>query len=409
MITSSFRWFPISKIKDDLGLHRKVTVKSLLDNFTKKPYGWRVLDILGMIGVLWKHHKIQILIHDNEVDERNTSFKNDLVRKNNTDTMVVRLQEKIDEQILYAVKRNMSDIYSENLPLEETKLKEGVVYFFTRKKEFLSELRTKYGSDYAGCTAAAEVYKDFDAILHETDTLSIFTEINDRKESLEDKAETLEQLEAFYKEGSNQQKNYQDAKDICSWYEQNSSLQDLSKMDDIVRRMNEIISLDMPFTRMNELANHVFQASAAKEQILEEKLAQTKKAVEKDRDTVSRELSDALGTGLNEEQKNRIQEKADEVQEQYDDWLGSISAQTANMDSYVTASANNLSGFRSFITSVMNEGNDTPIRSKRVRIIDYVPTVNKKIKTAEDVDAVLKTIREKLLAELESNDEIDLG
>ena len=59
---------------------------------------------------------------------------------------------------------------------------------------------------------------------------------------MEDKAETLEQLEAFYKEGSNQQKNYQDAKDICNWYAQNSSLQDLSKLDAIVAQMSEIIS-----------------------------------------------------------------------------------------------------------------------------------------------------------------------
>ena len=48
---------------------------------------------------------------------------------------------------------------------------------------------------------------------------------------------------------------------------------------------------------------------------------------------------------------------------------------------------------------------DTPWR---VRIIDYVPTVNKKIKTAADVDVVLNAIREKLLAELENNDEIDV-
>jgi hypothetical protein len=160
---------------------------------------------------------------------------------------------------------------------------------------------------------------------------------------------------------------------------------------------------------MNELANLVFQASAAKEKILEEKLDRTKKAVEKDRDAVSLELADALGAELTEDQKNRIQEKADEVQAQYDEWLGSLSSQTANMDSYVTASANNLSGFRRFITSVMSEGTDTPVRAKRVRIIDYVPTVNKKIKTAADVDVVLNAIREKLLAELENNDEIDLG
>ena len=51
--------------------------------------------------------------------------------------------------------------------------------------------------------------------------------------------------------------------------------------------------------------NLVFQASSAKEKILEEKLDRTKKAVEKDRDAVSRELADALGAELTEDQKNR--------------------------------------------------------------------------------------------------------
>ena len=180
-------------------------------------------------------------------------------------------------------------------------------------------------------------------------------------------------------------------------------------MDDIVRQMKEIISLDMPFTKMNELANLVFQASAAKEKILDEKLDRTKKAVEKDRDAVSRELSDVLGADLNDDQKSHIQDKADKVLAQYDEWLESLSRRTANMDSYVTASANNLSGFRRFISIVMSAGNDQPVRAKRVRIIDYVPTVNKKVKTVADVDIVLNAIREKLLAELENNDEIDLG
>lgn len=397
------------KVKDDIGLHRTVTVKSMLDYFSKKPYGWRELDIQGMIAVLWKHHMIQVFIHDNEVDDHNSAFKNDLVRKNNTDTMVIRLQEKIDEQVLYSVKRIMADVYSENLPLEESKLKEGVVSFFTRKRDFLSGLKTKYGSDYAGCSAAVSIYKDFEAILHASDTLSVFKEIIERKDDLDDKAETLEQLEAFYKDGSNQQKNYQDAKDICTWYDMNCSLQDLSELTDIISQMKDIISLDMPFSRMNELANLVFQANSAKEKILDAKLDNTKKTVERDRDTVSRELSDVLGTALSDDQKNRIKDKSEEVLAQYDEWLNSLTRNTANMDSYVTASTNNLSVFRRFISTVMSEENDKPVRAKSVRIIDYVPTVKKKVKTAEDVDVVLDAIREKLLAELENNDEIDLG
>ena len=397
-----------AKIKDDLGLHRKVTVKSLLDSFSKKPYGWRDLDILGMTGVLWKHHKIQVLIHDNEVDENNTSFKNDLVRKNNTDTMVIRIQEKIDEQVLYSVKRIMSDVYSENLSLEESKLKEGVVSFFNRKREFLGGLKTKYGSDYAGCSAAVEIYKDFDAILRASDTISIFQEIIDRKDSLEDNSELLEQLEAFYKEGSNQQKNYQEAKDICNWYSQNCSLQDLSMLETIVNQMNDIISMDMPFAKMNDLANLVFQANAAKEKILDEKLERTKRTIESDRDALSRELSDVMGSELTGEQKQRIQDKANEVLEQYEEWLTSLNNQTSNMDSYVTASANNLSGFRTYISSVITEGNKKTIKSKRVRIVDCIPTVDKKISSKEDIEKILGEIREKLLAELADNDELNL-
>lgn len=399
----------LGKIKDDRNIHRTVTVKSLIDFFSKKPYGWRDIDIQGMIGLLWKRHKLQIVIHENEVDERNTAFKNDLVRKLNTDTMVVRPQEKIDEQILYQVKRIMNEIYSENLPLEEAKLKDGVVSFFQRKRDFLSGLRQRHGSNFAGSAAAAEIYQDFDAILRSSDTLSIFQEIISRKDSLEDHAETLEQLEAFYKEGSNQQKNYREAQSICEWYNQNCSLQDLSKMRDVVDQMTAIIGMDMPFKKMNELANLVFQASAAKEAILQEKLAEVKRRVESDRDTVSRELAEALKADLTDDQKSRLQDKADEIAAQYSGWIDALNSQTENMDSYVTASSGTVSGFRRFITSVINEGHDHEVRTKHVRIIDCVPTVSKKVTSTEDIEKVLDAIRRKLTAELEDNDELDLS
>ena len=322
--------------------------------------------------------------------------------------MSLSMQEKIDEEMLYPIKRLMSDVYSENLTMEEAKVKESVTTFFNRKRQFLSELKQRYGSDYAGCSAAVEIYKDFDAILRAPDTVSMFQEILNRRDSLEDKAETLEQLEGFYREGSSQQKNYQDAKDICSWYAQNCSLQDLSKMEDVINQMHIIIALDMPFSKMNELANLVFQANSAKDEILEDKLNRTKAAVEYDRDAVSAELSNVLNANLTEDQKNRIQQKADSILAQYEAWLSSLTRQTDNMDSYITASAGNLSGFRGFIASVMNEGVGGQVRAKQVRIIDYIPAVNKKVKSPDDVDTVLQAIREKLLEALKDNDEIDL-
>lgn len=398
----------LEKIRDDKRLLRRTTVKSLLDFFSKKPYGWRDLDILGMAGTLWKNNAIQILIHDNLVDEKNNSFKNDLARKANVDTMVIRPKELIDEALLYQVKRIMHDTYAENLPLDEAALKSGIVVFFQKKLDFLSGLRTEYGSDFAGAKVAAEIAQDFTAILRSGDALTIFQEIIARKDNLEDRAEILEQLESFYKSGSHQQKNYQDAAEIIDWYNENALLQDLSRLQPIIDAMSAIVTMDMPFKRMNELADLVFRAGEIKDAILQEKYEHTRRRMEADCSTVRKELSEALSADFTDEQKGRIQEKAEEIVAQYDSWFGSLSKATTNMDSYLTASGNSVSSFRRFIGQVMNEGGKA-VRSKRVTIIDLVPVANKKVTSEADVDKVLDAIRTRLLAELKENDELNLG
>jgi len=398
----------LEKIRDDKRIGRKTTIKSLVDFFTKKPYGWRDLDIIGMTGYLWKNNLLQILIHDNVVGENNNSFKNDLSRKANIDIMVVRPKEVIDEKVLYSVKRIMYDIYSENLPLDEAALKDGVVSFFERKCRFLENLKTKYGSDYAGAKVAAETYQDFKAILRSSDALTIFNEIIKRRDSLYEKAEILEQLESFYKDGSYQQKNYQDAVEIIDWFNANRLLEDLSRLQPVVEEMSAIVSMEMPFQKMNELANLVFKASEIKERIIEDKYNATVYKLNQDRDSIKMELREASVPYLTSDQKERLQEKADEIFAQYDSWLSGLSKSTPNMDAYITASSNSVSSFRRFVGQVLSEGSSKPVRSKKVTIIDCIPVANKKITSAADVDKVLEAIRKKLLSELKDNDELNL-
>ena len=73
--------------------------------------------------------------------------------------------------------------------------------------------------------------------------------------------------------------------------------------------------------------------------------------------------------------------------------------------------------FKNFVAAVLAEtepsggGNVSPtlpVRRKSVHVIDCVPTAKKKIKSKEDIDAVLAYIKEKLESELSSSDEIDL-
>ncbi len=398
------------KVKSDKNISRTTTIKSLVDFFTKKPYGWRDLDIIGMISLLWKYDQIQICIHENVIDKNDSGFKTDLVHKNKIDTMVVRIQEKIDDEILFKVKKIMNDIYAENIPLEEDKLRDRVTSFFKTKKEFLEHLKVKHGSGYAGSKAATEIYKDFDAITKTSDPLTIFTEVIARENSLRSNSDTLEQLEAFYKDGSNQQKNFEEAKKLSAWYQQNKMLEDLGSMNDTISKIDAITSMEMPFAKMTELANLVFQAQEQKSKIIDEKFKSTIAKLEYDRDAIAKENAEALKLEFSDDQKKRIQDKADAINVQYENWFATLTAQTPNLDSYINASTNTLRTFKAFISSVMSEGQgtDKEIRSKRVKVIDCIPMAKKKVSSSADVDIVVDIIKKKLLLELKNNDEIDL-
>ena len=225
----------------------------------------------------------------------------------------------------------------------------------------------------------------------------------------------MEQLEVFYREGSNQQKNYSDALAVIEWYDANRLLSDLSSIETVVESMREITGMEMPFSRMSELADLVFRASEIQKQILQKKLESTKQQLERDHSSVRKELRQALQAQLTDERKARLQATADRLETQFDAWQDSLTVNTENMDSYITASANAISNFRSMITLVLNERDDEPyneddppVHSKQVSIANLISVVNRRIASAEDVDKVLAEIRSRLLAELKDSDELNL-
>ena len=398
-----------SKIDNDFSLRKTVTLKGLVDHYKRKPYGWNDLDVVGMVAKLWKYNVIDIFIHENLVETNDPSVRLDLAHKNNLDKMVLRKRVITDPQVLYQVKRIMNEVYSENCSLDENTLKDEVRNFFTHKKNFIDGLKSQYGNSYAGHSVAAEIYRDFDSILRCGDNNSLFNEIISRKQSLEDHVEILEQLEAFYKEGSSQQKSFQDALDIIDWYTKNQMFVDLSRLDETINKMNEIVKLDMPFTRMNELNNLVFKSAEIKDAILEDKYKETKRKLEADRNTINKEHAEASMLDLTDDQKYELQSKADAIAQQYDSWLGSLHKNSSNMDSYISSSSKTVENFRKFIAQLMSAGGGaTPPRSKSVSVINCIPIANKKIRNEADIDKVVSEIRNKLLSELKDTDELNL-
>ena len=399
------------KIKNNKMLSKATTVKSLLDFFAKKPYGWRELDVLGMIAKLFKVGQIQITIHGVPVEENDYGFKLNLSKKNEIDTMVVKKQEKISEDVLYQVKKIMNDVYGLNLEMKEVEMKKDILAFFEKKKEFLDDLKSTYNNDFAGVSGVAPIREDITAILATKDTVTIFDEIIKRRNSLDEHASLLEQLENFYKKDSSQKKVYEEAKEIVQWYTDNSLFDfEVASLKDVVDKMNEILKLEVPFARMYELSQLVMQAGNIKDQILEEKFQKAIESLENDRKEIEKEMQGVLDSDLPEELKAKIQNKYDLVEVFYQDSKTKMSKESNNLDKYINSSQLQVRDFKKCIENTIQEDKDSnkPLKTKKIKVIECIPAAKKNIKSKEDIDNVIEFIRKSLEDALQDNDEVTL-
>jgi len=407
----------IEKLKTDKMYHRRTTVKQLIEYCAKAPFGWRDTDTRGIIAILWKYNLIKIAIHDSIVALNNANFKYDIARGNSLDTMVVTVQEKIDETILNEVKKAMKEAFDETYSIEEESLKTSVFDFFNSKKKILGDINTKFGpSSYPGSSLVKEIYALFEKIIASNDPNSTFSLIIEKKQSLVDYATQLERIESFYRNNSAQKKNYDDAKEICDWYTQNQLFGDLSSLGEVVENINSILKMQIPFDRMSELASLVFKAKTIQDQIHKEKLESIIKTLNKDLQEITHEAEEALIIDLKPDQKNEISSTFDEIKSKYATWFNSLNENQNNIDAYVSASNREVKGFKSFIYEIIHRqqglaGGTTqgPERVvKRVKVANFIPVANKKVTNKADIDKVVNEIKEKLIQALNDADELNL-
>jgi hypothetical protein len=406
----------LEKLKDSKKIHRRTSVKQLIDIFAKAPYGWKELDLRGMIGSLLKANQIKISIHDNVVALNDQNFKYKFSKGESLDTMVVLIQEKTDDQVLFEVKKIMKDAFDETYPIQEEQLKNDVLEFFRGKEKILEDIQTKYGpGSFAGKSALAAIYSIFEKITKSNDNTVIFSNVINNKDALIDNAPFLEQIISFYQNNSAQKKNFNDAKEIVEWYLKNQLFENLSGIDNVIDKMKEILKLDLPFAKMNELGTLVFQAKSIQDKIKDEKIKVINDVLNKNLKAIEHEINQALLLELEDADKADLSTKFDEVKDKFNQWFNHLSLATQNeLDSTKNASDREVEGVKSYIADIITKPNrETPNNDpkpmvKRVRIGQLVSVANKRIKTKEDIKKVLSEIEKNLIELLSDADEIDV-
>lgn len=130
----------LNRIQRNKASHERTTIKSLIDNFYTRPYGWYQTAVLCIIAKLYKRNKISLKQDGNNLDDRAVL---DALQKNNQyANTIIELEEEIQNTQIQKLKNFYQEYFNEpnlgNEPKEISRL------FKQRMEKELKDLSEMY-------------------------------------------------------------------------------------------------------------------------------------------------------------------------------------------------------------------------------------------------------------------------
>ena len=81
-------------------VHLQITMKNILDKFQDAPYGWREIDIAGMIALLFRQQKIQLQYQGSHLDLTDKALTDYLRKKPEVEKLLIKNALKLTKSLL---------------------------------------------------------------------------------------------------------------------------------------------------------------------------------------------------------------------------------------------------------------------------------------------------------------------
>jgi hypothetical protein len=243
------------KRREDTG--EKVTLKKLSEHFRKKPFGWGVYDINGIIGDLYLCSKVNIEYNGEILEDKNEVEKNLLkTQSGNLERVCVILREEIDPNLKTKIINKLKAIFGQNIVeerLEEKNLWNSLVNIIKIERMKTSEYLIKYDPNAKYPYPQESILSQWKELLQEIEHLKgkdtkKLKEFMDISEDLLDIQDDEETVKKFF--DSNMQSKFDLAVE---------KLEDLDRNSDFVREvfdhssvkeLKKIISLPKPYEQL---------------------------------------------------------------------------------------------------------------------------------------------------------------
>lgn len=404
----------VDRIKDDKVWSRNTTLKSLIERFSKAPYGYRPLDIRAMVARLLINNIVKAKERGQVANYHAQNFQWDFSKGSDDEYIVIELQEKIDEAVLMKVKRIMKDSFDVTIELKETSLRDDCNSFFKAKYDRLSEIVfSSKNQIYPGKDVIEKMRDLFGSICSTDDAETIFKKVVTNENALEDYGSKLDSILGFYKDNGPQMKTWNKANELVQYYFDNEFMTPaLQEMDETIKKMEGILKMPEPFNMIQVLGQYTAEANAIKDKVFSQIKETAIKVIKDNLSVITKEGEEALA------KKYEKQEVRDEVSNYFNaekdlfDKLLKATEEPEHVDQARSKATDEVSIFRRHLSEIMFKDKGEEKKAKRIKSIrasELIPVANKAVSSQEEVDHLVKNIKDYLESLLKDNDEIDIN
>lgn len=399
-------------VDNDRTWKRKTTMSSIINKFSKVPFGYRPIDIRNMVASMLVNEKIKAKISDQLQNIHNQSFIWDFSKGNQEDRLIIEIQAEIDPNLLMKVKRVMKDAFDVNIDLKESALKDESVQFFSKKIEALRGISYSQHGMYPGKALVDEMLSTYSSIISNNDSETIFNKIISFESKLNTYGEKMDSIINFYNASGSQMKTWKNAEELSRYFTENLLFHpELDKLADTIKDINDILTMAEPFSKIATLGQLVLKGNEIRNSLLDLEKNDAKETINRSMDSIIKEYNEAHYKTYNKpetlEQMDSLYESEKTLYssllnmlETYDKILASKNKAISEVDTFRRVLAN--------IISSDGDGSDPQVRKTKVKASYLIPVANRNIKSKDDVEHLIDNIKENLLSLLEKNDEIDI-
>lgn len=392
-----------------------VTINDILIDFKKSPYGYREEDILYLLTKLLKDEFINLLYASETQGSNNEETLTKILNRSYHDKTIIKLREKISMTLINDVKKLALNSFDKNLPDAEDDIVKVFTDTINDKINELSRIQGEYSSNrenyrYPGENTVEETINILKPITRIKGASEFFESVSENKTLIESNMDKIKSIIDFFK--GPQKKQFDDAKHSVIVYEDNKQFAGNDEsLISAVKAITDILTMEEPFSNIHELPhlrenlNNILAEMYDKRSI--PVVEQAKNVIEFINNEIKRTEVDST---IGERYINDLRKTIDEIDR--NNQLKDILASETFIKQRKEEFSLNLERELIRIENINNDKvevnqNEPKVTRKRISA-ESLFNKTYEIDNESDIDLLLKDIREKLMKELDNNNNLTI-